>query len=130
MICAEPLVRLLEHMLPAVYYMSFHQFVIAKPCEEFRCDEKVLTCVFVASDFNHTFMNHTLVSRIHALVDLVDDAEWRLRKRLERHQIKYSGDRSLTTGLTVLVENLETFALPITVLLACFSPICCRVQHT
>jgi len=112
MICAKPLIRLLEYMLSAVDNMRFHQSVIPQACEQFGCDEKILTCVFIASDFNHTLVNHALISRIHTLVNLIDNAEWGLCEGLEGHQVKDSRDRSLTTRLTVLVEDLEAFALP------------------
>jgi hypothetical protein len=46
-------------------------------------------------------VHHAFVTRVHALVDFIDDAEWRLGKVLQGHEIKDRGNGALATGLAV-----------------------------
>lgn len=72
-------------------------------------DEEILARVFAAGDFHHALVDHALVARVHALVDLVDDAEGRLRQGLERHEIEDGRDGSFAAGLAVRRELLQGF---------------------
>ena len=48
-------------------------------------------------------MHKTFVARIHALVDLVDDAEGGAGEGLEGHEVEDCGDGALAAGLAVRV---------------------------
>lgn len=60
-----------------------HLFVVAKTREQFWRNEEVLAGVLVTGDFYHPLMYHPLVSRVHTLIDLVDDPERSLRHGLQ-----------------------------------------------
>lgn len=84
-----------------------HAGVVAQAGEELGGDEEVLGGVLAAGDLDHALVDHALVARVHALVDLVDDAERRLRHRLQRHQVEDRRDGPLPARLPVLVQLLE-----------------------
>jgi hypothetical protein len=52
-------------------------------------------------------VDHAFIARIHALVDLIDDPEGRLGKRLESHEIKDGRDGTLAAGLPMGRQLLE-----------------------
>ena len=62
--------------------------------------------MFFASDFNHAFVYHALVARVHALIDLIDDAEWCAGHGLKGHEIEDGRDGTFASGLALCVENL------------------------
>jgi len=90
-------------MFATVNYMHRHLLVKFEAGEEFGCHEKVLACPFLTCDIDHALVHHALIARIHALIDLVDDAEGRLREVLERHEVEYCRDGALAAGLAVRV---------------------------
>lgn len=65
--------------------------------------------MFLAGDVNHAGVDHALVARVHALVDLVDDAERRTCEGLQRHEVEDCGHSPLAAGLPVRVQNGEGF---------------------
>ena len=98
-------------MLAAGDTQDLHALVVPQAGEQLGCDKEVLRRVLVARDLDHALMHHALVARVHALVDLVDDAEWRLRHGLERHEVENGGHGALAAGLAVLVELLQRLVL-------------------
>jgi hypothetical protein len=78
--------------------------------EQFRRDQKVLACALATGNIDHSLMHHALVARIHTLIDLIHDAERGAGKVLEGHEVKDRRDSTLTTGLTMRVEDGEGFA--------------------
>ena len=54
-------------------------------------------------------MHQALVARIHALVDLVDDAEGRAGQGLQGHEVEDGGDGAFAAGLSVGVEEGQGF---------------------
>lgn len=89
-----------------------HALVVAQAGEQLGRDEEVLRRVLAAGDLDHALVHHALVARVHALVDLVDDAERRLRHRLQRHQVEDGRHGALAARLAVLVQLLERLVLP------------------
>ena len=96
-------------MLATCNTQNAHLWIVAQAGEEFGCDEEVLACVLTAGDLDHALVDHALVARIHTLIDLVYNAERRLRHRLESHQVENSRDRTLAAGLAVRGELLKSF---------------------
>ncbi len=90
-----------------------HALVVAQAGEQLGRDEEVLARVLAAGDLDHALVHHALVARVHALVDLVDDAERRLRHRLQRHQVEDRRHRPLPARLPVLVQLLERLVLAV-----------------
>jgi hypothetical protein len=70
------LLIILRHVFTACNTQYFHPLMVPQSGEQLRRDKEVLAGVFFASNFNHTFMYHPLITGIHALVDFVDDTEW------------------------------------------------------
>ena len=66
-----------------------------------------------AGNLNHAFMDHTLVSRIHTLIDFVDHTEGGSGEGLQRHEVEDCGDGAFATRLAVGVENLKSFILSV-----------------
>ena len=97
---------IIRHMLPGSNAKHFHPPVIPKACEQLWRDQKVLTGILLASNFNHTFMNHTLVARIHALIDFVDYTERCSCHFLKGHEVENGRYWTLASGLSVLIEDL------------------------
>ena len=54
-------------------------------------------------------MNQSLITRIHSLVDLVDDSERRAGERLQGHEIENGGDGTFAARLAVRIEEGEGF---------------------
>ena len=96
-------------MLPAGNTQHPHLRIVLEPREQLGRDEEVLARVLAAGDLDHALVDHALVARVHALVDLVDDAEGRLGHGLEGHEVEDGGDGALAAGLAVRVELLEGF---------------------
>jgi hypothetical protein len=94
-----------------------HLGVVTEAGEEFGCDEEVLAGVLATGNLDHAFVNHALVARVHALVDLVDDAEGGLGHGLEGHEVEDGGDGAFATGLAMGGELLERFVFTKEVLL-------------
>lgn len=69
-------------MLTRVDDMNFHFRVELEACQELGCNEEVLTCALLAGNVYHALMHHAFIARVHALVDLVDNAEGGLGKVL------------------------------------------------
>lgn len=74
------------HVFAARDAQNTHPFVIRESRQQLGRNEEILACVLVAGDFDHATMHHTLISRIHTLVDFVNDAEGGLRHGLEGHE--------------------------------------------
>ena len=105
------------HVLARGNAEDAHALVVAEAREQLGGDEEVLRRVLAAGDLDHALVHHALVARVHALVDLVDDAEGRLRHRLQRHQVEDGGHSALAARLPVLVELLECLVLSVVVVL-------------
>ena len=58
-------------------------------------------------------MHQAFVTRIHALIDFVDDAERGAGERLEGHEVEDCGDGAFAAGLTVRVEGGERFVFSV-----------------
>ena len=69
-------------VLARVDDVDFHLGVELEACQELGCNEEVLTCALLAGNVHHALMDHAFIARVHALVDLVDDAEGGLGKVL------------------------------------------------
>lgn len=69
--------------------------------------------MLAAGNLDHAFVDHALVAGVHALVDLVDDAEGGLGHGLEGHEEEDGGDGALAAGLAMSVELLEGFVFSI-----------------
>ena len=82
------LVVLVRHMLAARDTVDLHLRVKLQVIEQLRRDEEVLTCTLAACDIDHAFVYHAFVTGIHALIDLVHDAERRASEILESHEIE------------------------------------------
>lgn len=105
------LVAVLRYIFTTGDAQDSHAFIIPQTGQELGRDQEVLTRVFAAGDLNHALVDHTLVARVHALVDLVHDAERGLCHRLQRHEVEDSGYSTLATGLAVLVQLYECLVL-------------------
>lgn len=70
------------HVLPTRDDERPHPTMVLEAWKELGRDEEVLARVLVARDLDHATVHHALVPRVHALVDLVDDAERGLRHGL------------------------------------------------
>lgn len=92
-----------------------HAPIVSQAREQLRRDEEVLARILLARDFHHAFVHQTLVAGIHALVDLVDDAEGCAGERLQGHEVEDGGDGTFAAGLTVGVEELEGFVFSVIV---------------
>lgn len=97
------------HVFPAGNAENPHLGIVPQPREELRRDEEVLGRVLTAGDFHHAFVDHALVAGVHALIDLVDDAERGLSHGLEGHEVEDGGDSALATRLAMGVELLKLF---------------------
>lgn len=104
---------ILGHVLPALDTQHLHPAIIPQAREELRRDEEVLARVLAARDLHHALVHHALVARVHALVDLVDDAERCAREGLQGHEVEDGGDGALAAGLPVLVEELKGFVFSV-----------------
>lgn len=100
-------------MLPAGDAKHPHLGIVPQAREQLGSDEEVLARVLAAGNFDHALVDHALVAGVHALVDLVDDAEWGLGHGLEGHEEEDGGDGALATGLAVGVELLEGFVFSV-----------------
>ena len=98
-------------MLSTVNAMDLHTLIISKIGQQFRCDEEVLARVFFTCNVDHSLVNHTLVAWVHTLVDFIDNTERCSCKRLQRHEVEDRRDGSLSSGLTMLIEELKAFVL-------------------
>jgi hypothetical protein len=63
--------------------MNLHSLIIPQACQQLGRDEEILAGVLLAGNFNHAFMNHTLVAGIHSLIDFIDNSERGASKRLQ-----------------------------------------------
>lgn len=86
-----------------------HLGIVPQAREELGRDEEVLAGVLAAGNLDHALVDHALVAGVHALVDLVDDAEGGLGHGLEGHEVEDGGDGAFAAGLAVGVELLEGF---------------------
>lgn len=98
-------------MLAAGDAQDAHLGVVAQAREQLGRDEEVLARVLAAGNLHHALVHHALVARVHALVDLVDDAEGRLGHGLKRHEVEDGRHGALAAGLAVRCELLESFVL-------------------
>jgi len=99
-------------MLSARDAVHFHSRIVSETGEELWRNQEVLTSVLFASDIDHALMNHTLVSGVHSLVDLVHNTEGGACKRLEGHEVEDGRYRPLTTRLAMFIEDLQSLAFP------------------
>jgi hypothetical protein len=67
--------------------------------------------VLATGNLDHALVYHALVAGVHALVNLVDDAEGRLGEGLEGHEEEDGGNGAFAAGLAVGVELLEFLVL-------------------
>jgi len=86
-----------------------HSAIVLEAVQQLGGDEEVLRSMFLAGDVNDAGVDHALVARVHALVDLVDDAERRAREGLQRHEVEDCGHSPLASGLPVRVQDGEGF---------------------
>jgi hypothetical protein len=100
----------LRHVLTTCNAQDFHSLVITKTCEQLWGDEEVLACVLLASNLNHAFVNHPLVARVHALIDLIDNTERSSSHRLQGHEVENGRDGTFAARLTMCIELLQCFA--------------------
>lgn len=110
---------ILGHVLPAGDAQHPHLGIVPQAREQLGCDEEVLARVLAAGNLNHALVDHALVAGVHALVDLVDDAEGGLGHGLEGHEEEDGGDGALATGLAMGIELLEGFVLSVHLLSVC-----------
>ncbi len=82
-----------------------HPTIIFEAVQQLGRDEEVLRSMFLAGDVDHAGVNHALVARVHALVDLVDDAEGGPRQGLQSHEVEDCRHGPLAAGLPVRVED-------------------------
>ena len=66
---------LVGHELATRDAVNCHPRMVLKVVQEFRGDEEILARILLACYLHHTLMYHSFVSRIHALVYLIDDSE-------------------------------------------------------
>jgi len=100
-----------RHVLATGNAEHTHALVITQPCQELGRDQEVLRCVLSARDLDHTFVNHTLVARVHTLVDLINDSERCLGHGLQCHQIEDGRHRAFAARLSMLVKLLQGLIL-------------------
>jgi hypothetical protein len=100
----------LRHVLTTCNAQDFHSLVIPKTCKQLWGDEEVLACVLLASNLNHAFVNHPLVARVHALIDLIDNTERSSSHRLQGHEVENGRDGTFAARLTMCIELLQCFA--------------------
>ena len=62
-----------------------------------------------ARDADHSFVDEAFVAGIHALVDLVDDAEGGASQGLQGHEVEDCADGAFAAGLAVRVEGCQGF---------------------
>ena len=93
-------------MLTTCNAEDLHSLVVSKTGQQLGRDEEVLACMLLASNLNHAFVNHSLVARVHALIDLVDDTERSSCHGLEGHEIEDGGDGTFAARLTMCIELL------------------------
>lgn len=79
---------LIRHVFAARDAVHFHLGVEFQVVEQLGRHKEVLARALAARNVDHALVHHALVARVHALIDLVDDAEWRARKLLQRHEIE------------------------------------------
>lgn len=119
---------ILRHILTAGDTQHPHPPLIREVVQQFRRDEEVLTAApalpiimllivridtvvvmgkvgFAARDANHAFVNEAFVAGIHALIDLVDDAEGGFGEGLQGHEVEDCGDGAFAAGLAVRVQR-------------------------
>lgn len=68
--------------------------------------------IVLARDFDKRSVHESLVSRVHALVDLVDNSERHVDQGLERHEVRNGRDRALPARLTLERQLLQVFGGP------------------
>lgn len=68
--------------------MHRHLGVKLEAVEQLGCNEEVLACALAAGDVDHAAVHHAFVARVHALVDLVDNAEGGAGEVLQRHEVE------------------------------------------
>lgn len=90
-----------RHVLPTGNAMNLHVLMIRQSRQQLRRDQEVLARVLGAGDLHHAGVDETLVARVHALVNLVDDAEGRTGERLQGHEEEDGADGTLAAGLAV-----------------------------
>lgn len=100
------LAALAGHMFAAGDAQDAHLGVVAEAREELGRDEEVLRRVLAARNLDHALVHHALVAGVHALVDLVDDAEGGLGHGLQGHEVEDGRDGALAARLAVGVELL------------------------
>lgn len=89
-----------------------HALVVPETRQELGCDEEVLTVVLATGNLDHAVVDHALVAGIHALVDLIDYAERRLRAALEREEEECSCYSALASGLACSSKANEPLLWP------------------
>lgn len=75
MLSNSKLLEILGHPISALDDVSLHTWVIFQARKKLWRDEEVLRASFITGDVDNTFVHHTLVAWVHALVDLVNDSE-------------------------------------------------------
>lgn len=96
-----------------------HLRIVTQAREELGGDEEVLAGVLATGDLDHALVHHALVAGVHTLVDLVDDAEWRLGHGLESHEVEDGGDGAFAAGLTVGVQLLKSLIFTMIMISVC-----------
>jgi hypothetical protein len=73
-----------------------------------------------ASNLDHAFVDHSFITGVHALVDLIDNTEWSSCHGLKRHKIEDCGNRAFATRLSMLVQKLKRLI---------FSVVCINMRY-
>jgi hypothetical protein len=84
------------HVLAACDTQYFHMRIVLKIREQLWRNEEILGSMLFACNLDHAFVYHALVAGIHALIDLIDDAEGCSCKGLERHKVEDGRDGAFT----------------------------------
>lgn len=92
-------------MFTAINDVNGHLGVELQARQELRCDQEVLAGALLAGDVDHALVHHALVTRVHALVDFVDNAEGCLGEILECHEVEDCRYGALAARLAVGVED-------------------------
>jgi hypothetical protein len=89
--------------------MHCHALMILQAGEKLGRNKEVLRCILAAGDIHHALVYHSLVSWVHALIDLVHNTERSSGQGLESHEVEDCADGALAARLTVRVEEGELF---------------------
>lgn len=90
-----------------------HALVVPEPRQELGRDEEVLAVVLAAGNLDHAVVDHAFVAGVHALVDLIDYSEWRLRAALEREEEEGCCYGAFAAGLACSGKADESLLWPV-----------------